>query len=352
MSINQGEYAAASGLDIQIQLRLQGRKFGMCLTVHSAMEKNQGYVLEVTGPSADRRINWSARAELLTRPSTSMTVSVSKENISSPIPSTKFSPYVYKTCTQIYAEAAAIFWSENYFKFSGQGGWQGLLRFFLTIGPNARRHIGSLDVCVPHQRFDSPPERYRDAERLTLEGRSKNDPKLRMTKVPPQIGDEDAYIGRVCEIMLKDRAVRHLNLLIPTGRSLIGYMTFDRPEHETIMYLRRSLKLLSATEINLVVEPGALLSVPFVFPQLDMLGWNLVCHPGAYVRDPEDEDRGWQFQELYVREHDKYDFLEGIPTMFGDEEECDVLEEVWERAQPEKMRDILLWKMNRSPSLS
>lgn len=54
-----------------------------------------------------------------------------------------------RTCYQIFREAVGIFWMENRFRFSGRGGWEGLLRFFLTIGPLARSRIRKISVHAP-----------------------------------------------------------------------------------------------------------------------------------------------------------------------------------------------------------
>lgn len=54
---------------------------------------------------------------------------------------------ISRTCSQIFNEAAEIFWMENHFRFSGRGGWQGFLRFFLTIGPLARSDSEDVGPC-------------------------------------------------------------------------------------------------------------------------------------------------------------------------------------------------------------
>lgn len=249
------------------------------------------------------------------------------------------------TCRQIYTEAAPIFWHDNHFKFSGRGSWQGVLRFFLTIGPNARRHISSLEVCVPHQPLDMEwhTETHVDGHERILDGRSKNDPKLRMIKVPPLIEGEDSYVRQVCEMMLRDGAIRQLNLIIPTGCYFMGRREYYQPMAGRIIELRHPLHLLSCTEISIIVENGACLDVPYVFSQVDVLRWNLVCHPGACLRDPGYAYRGRQLGKLYVRKFHKYGFLEGIATMLGAEEECEVLDEEsdpWVCAKLEGTYDI------------
>ena len=83
------------------------------------------------------------------------------------------------TCRQVYNEAARFFWSDNHFKFSGRSGWQGFLRFYLTIGPQARARIHSVDVHAPiYMRWP-----VKDADNKDLNGRSKNFPHMHMVKV-------------------------------------------------------------------------------------------------------------------------------------------------------------------------
>ena len=83
------------------------------------------------------------------------------------------------TCRQVYNEAASLFWSDNHFKFSGRSGWQGFLRFYLTIGPQARARIHSVAVHAPiYMRWP-----VKDADNKDLNGRSKNFPHMHMVKV-------------------------------------------------------------------------------------------------------------------------------------------------------------------------
>lgn len=86
------------------------------------------------------------------------------------------------TCRQVYNESSVFFWSDNHFKFSGRSGWQGLLRFYLTIGPQARARIQSVDVHAPiYMRWP-----VKDLDNKDLNGRSKNFPHMHMIKVDPE----------------------------------------------------------------------------------------------------------------------------------------------------------------------
>ncbi|KAL8943017.1 MAG: hypothetical protein Q9211_001146 [Gyalolechia sp. 1 TL-2023] len=179
---------------------------------------------------------------------------------------------------------------------------------------------------------------YVDDRNRILDGCSKNDPKFRITRVPPQTEGDDPYVRQVCEMMLQDRAIRQLNLVIPTGCYFMGRVEYNHPMTGKLVKPQHPFHLLPTTEINLVVENGACIDLPYVFTQVDILGWNLVCHPGASLRSPSHTFRGRQLGELYVRKHYKYGFLEGIATMLGAEEEFDVLEEEsdsWARAKLE-----------------
>lgn len=86
------------------------------------------------------------------------------------------------TCRQVYNEAVTFFWSDNVFKFSGRSGWQGFLRFYLTIGPQARKRIERVGVHAPiYMRWP-----VKDADNKDLNGRSKNSPHMHMAKVDPE----------------------------------------------------------------------------------------------------------------------------------------------------------------------
>ena len=86
------------------------------------------------------------------------------------------------TCRQVYDEAATFFWSDNQFKFSGRSGWQGFLRFYLTIGPQARQRIERVGVHAPiYMRWP-----VKGADNKDLNGRSKNSPHMHMVHVDPE----------------------------------------------------------------------------------------------------------------------------------------------------------------------
>lgn len=54
-----------------------------------------------------------------------------------------------RTCHKIRNEASRIFYEANAFRFSGSGGWDGLYRFLLALGPTNRLHVKRLGVFIP-----------------------------------------------------------------------------------------------------------------------------------------------------------------------------------------------------------
>ena len=100
------------------------------------------------------------------------------------------------TCCQVYNEAAAFFWSDNHFKFSGRSGWQGFLRFYLTIGPQARARIQRVSVHAPcYMRWP-----VKDVDNKDLNGRSKNLPHMHMVKIDSEGRKSKFWISIVQEL--------------------------------------------------------------------------------------------------------------------------------------------------------
>lgn len=245
-----------------------------------------------------------------------------------------------RTCKQLHNEAAAIFWRENHFRFSGQDCWQGLLRFFLTIGRSARQFITSLDVGLGYERnTEWNSEKYTEYHRRTLDGSCKNDPKLHMAKFPPEMQDQEKCFREICKIMVGDGAIKHLNLIVTAGTTLEDnhdWMCNRRPQ--------RHLRHIHGLQINVVVEKGAFLNIDDVFHMLDVLGWSLTCHPGSYLRDPDIDHAARHLRELYVRKSNDPTILQGVSTMFGAEEEWLKMEdqnEAWANSPLFSIDDVL-----------
>ncbi|KAL8836167.1 MAG: hypothetical protein Q9170_003020 [Blastenia crenularia] len=243
-----------------------------------------------------------------------------------------------RTCKQIYAETLATFYGRNDFQFLGCGGWQGLLRFFLTLGPNARRHIHRILVSVPLGVEWCYGRVLLEGHNNNFDGRSKNKPEMRMAKIQPEGPEERLAVRQVCEIMMKDNAIQDLALHITSG-SYMGDQVFDsyRPGWKGLLEIQDMLKDLVFCNRMLVVDKGALLGVRDAFTRINNLEWDLCFRPGSLVRDPDQRDqvrqlKDWEFK-LYIR----YRYLEGIPTLFGaTNEQFDASPDtrgIWEQAE-------------------
>ncbi|KAI4151361.1 MAG: hypothetical protein L6R39_002046 [Caloplaca ligustica] len=230
---------------------------------------------------------------------------------------------IIRTCKQIHAEALPIFFGGNSWVFSGNGGWQGLLRFFLTIGPNARRHITDIMVALPLGvewwfgraiREDEGQREYKN----NLDGRSKNEPKLRMAKVQAEGPQERSSVRQVCEIMLKDGIIDYLLLTVPKncyvgGKDLDAYYDGLKGLLET----HRILQMLTFTQVCLVVDTNAFLGIKNAISRINGLEWHLMCFSSSYIRQPDRDHLAQRFEDAALWTHHKYSFLEGVPTLFG-----------------------------------
>ena len=232
------------------------------------------------------------------------------------------------TCTQLYREAAMLFWGENHWKFSGRSGWQGLLRFFLTIGPHARSRIRKLDVHAPvYMRWP-----VKDLDNKDMNGRSKNLPKMHMAQVPGEGHLDRMAIQRVCVILAQDRAVAEMNFIIPTGfrngdeDEFGGYDLDHDMETESKIRLQR-IQQLDFIKKTVIVESGGYLAVEDGPAQIMAEGWDLTCLPGSYIWEKGSEDKGgntdYQKHEVTeVREWKsparQWDYLEGIQALMDE----------------------------------
>ncbi|KAL8923362.1 MAG: hypothetical protein Q9208_004632 [Pyrenodesmia sp. 3 TL-2023] len=225
-------------------------------------------------------------------------------------------PGLLTTCSQVRLEAMPFFWGGNIFTFTGNGGWQGLLRFLLTIGPDARRFIKELQVSVPIGVEYWSGHNHNAKNHAYLDGRSKNHPKLHMVKIPNQ--DELSAVRQVVDIMLQDNAVRKLILSTPY-RSYCGSVpqVIQSNGWNGLLQTQRILQRLALTEIRLQLEEGALLAIRDVYRRIDSLEWNLYCTSGSYVDARSYSHSIWQYHTPGERTHKKYSYLEGVPSLFG-----------------------------------
>lgn len=201
------------------------------------------------------------------------------------------------TCRQIYCEAAMYFWAQNLFKFSGRSGWQGLLRFLLTIGPAARSRIRRLDVHAPiYMRWP-----VKDKDGKDLNGRSKNLPKMHMIKIPQENHLDNIAKQRVCVILEQDRTLEELNFVVPAefrngdGTEFGGYTEDHTMKTEALQRIQ-TLDFLKKT---VVVEKGGYLAVQNGPNQILQQGWDLVCLPGSFILEL---DGSWDYQKQEVVE--------------------------------------------------
>ncbi|KAL8834906.1 MAG: hypothetical protein Q9170_003548 [Blastenia crenularia] len=244
-----------------------------------------------------------------------------------------------RTCKEIHDEALMYFYGLNQFRFTGKGAWHGLLRFLVTIGPSARSHIKTLDVCAPFL-MEWPDYEDRDKVRhhQILDERAKNDPKLRMAKTLPKIGNKTLVIRRVCKLILEEGTLQHLNLVVPTG-------CFVKFFCNPYINAQHPLRMMIKTEVDLIVEDGACLGMDAPFDTIDFWEWNLVCYAGGCIRDPAAKSykNARLLADDQVWEHHRYGTYEGIATMFGDEEEFDTLEEVTDHWNVSQQVSIYFW---------
>ena len=227
------------------------------------------------------------------------------------------------TCRQIYFEAAMFFWAGNLFKFSGRSGWQGLLRFLLTIGPAARSRIRRLDVHAPvYMRWP-----VKDKDGKDLNGRSKNLPKMHMIKIPQENHLDTVAKQRVCAILEQDRTLEELNFIIPAdfrngdGTDFGGYTEDHTMKTEAL----DRIQTLDFVKKTIVVEKGGYLAVRNGPEQILQQGWDLVCLPGSSILEMEGS---WEYKKHEVVETRRWtahspdwDRLLGVDMLLAEVEE-------------------------------
>ena len=227
------------------------------------------------------------------------------------------------TCRQIYMEATMYFWGDNIFKFSGRSGWQGLLRFLLTVGPQARSRIRRLDVHAPiYMRWP-----VKDKDGKDLNGRSKNFPKLHMIKIPQENHLDTIAKQRVCAILDQDRTLEELNFVIPAefrngDEGDFGGYTEDHTM-ETIAIER--IQKLGFLKMTVMVEKGGYLAVEEGPEQILHEGWDLMCLPGSFIYE-KGEGGEYEKKEVMETRHwsapvRQWDIFLGMERLFSEPEE-------------------------------
>ena len=240
------------------------------------------------------------------------------------------------TCRQVYNEAAMFFWADNIFRFTGRSGWQGLLRFFLTIGPAARARIRRLDIHAPiYMRWPEKNGEEGSGDVRDLNGYSKNFPKMHMVKITDEGHLDRVAIQRVCTILAQDRTLEEINFIIPAGfrngdEHYYGGYIDDHDGGEDQYDRLRKISTLDFPKKTVVVEAGGYLAVSHGPRKLMDQGWDLVCLPGSAIYEPKEgqadelekhevnETRTWKSP---MRE---WDYLLGLNTMFHIPEPMDI----------------------------
>ena len=235
------------------------------------------------------------------------------------------------TCRQIFSEAAMYFWRDNHFRFSGRSGWQGLLRFFLTIGPAARSRITRVDVHAPiYMRW---PEKGGDSR--DLNGRSKNRPKMHMAKIPAEGHLDREAIQRVCMILAQDRTMKEINFIIPDDFRNGDEDTYGgyEEDHDDDIDCRLRIMRLQALEwikMTVIVEKGGYLAVENGPHEIMQKGWDLRCEPGSFIWEKGGGDKGENadYEKHEVTEtrfwsapSRELDYLVGVKEIFQERED-------------------------------
>ncbi|MCJ1457895.1 hypothetical protein MMC28_008264 [Mycoblastus sanguinarius] len=255
------------------------------------------------------------------------------------------------TCRQVYNEAAMFFWADNHFKFTGRSGWQGVLRFFLTIGHEARSRIRRIDVHAPiYMRWP-----VKDSDGKDLNGRSKNFPKTHMVKIPEEGHLDRIAIQRVCALLTQDRSLEEINFVIPKGfrngdeDAFGGYDEDHDMEPDSKVRLQK-LSTLDWLKKTVVVEKGGYLAVDDGPRQIMEEGWDLLCLPGSFIWEKGAEDKGGNadFEKHEVNEIRMWhapcrelDNLVGVKELLKDQEDDS------EHANGGKHRGKMMIKMER-----
>lgn len=209
------------------------------------------------------------------------------------------------TCKQIYNEASGYFWGKNHWRFSGRSGWQGLLRFFKTIGPKARSRIQKLDVHAPiYMRWENRGVGF-------LDGRSKNHPKMHMAKISAEGHLDYESIMSVCGYIEQDRTMLELNFVVPENfrngdeDSFGGYDM----NHEGGTAPLSCIQQLDFVKKTVVFEEKSYLAVAEGVEGMLRQGWNVSCLPGSFIYEKTGDGN---FQRAWVLENRRWNALDYV----------------------------------------
>ncbi|KAE9965004.1 hypothetical protein BLS_005782 [Venturia inaequalis] len=198
------------------------------------------------------------------------------------------------TCKQINREAAMLFWRENTFRFSSDFDWRGLRRFLISIGPEARSRIRSLEVSPPGWTDDRTYQIIDEQQYIALPKMfaAKNHPKMHMPKALHVFGFIDNF-RFICEMLRSEQTLQKLNLVIMDGWQLgcFNDIYSEYPSIQTSVLLDlQSLKHFCT--VSVVLECGSAMTGPFNREFLNQVDFTLVAHPGSRVV-PERPFKEW-----------------------------------------------------------
>lgn len=219
------------------------------------------------------------------------------------------------TCKQIYDEASGYFWSKNHWRFSGRSGWQGLFRFFKTIGPKARSQIQELDVHAPiYMRWEN-----RSPEGGFLDGRSKNHPKMHMAKINTEGHLDIQAIPAVCSIIKQDRTLLRLNFVVPEdfrNGDEDNFGGYDMNHEDEIAPLS-CIQQLDFVGKTVVFEEKSYLAVVEGVEHILRQGWNVSCLSGSFIFEKAGDGN---FQKVLVLENRRWNALDYLGGFHGVDE--------------------------------
>jgi hypothetical protein len=219
---------------------------------------------------------------------------------------------ILATCKQVRMEATMLFWRENSFRFSGDFDWRGLRRFLVSIGPEARSRIRSLDVCPPGWALCRTCEIMDTNLRLHpfCAVVAKNHPKTHMQKsLPFSKQTSSAYsklqhednIRFICEMFRSEGVLQKLNLVIMDGWSF-RQLAQDHGDYpcDQISQLYDFQKLTYFCKVSVILESGSAMIGVHNREFLNNFNITLVAQPGSRAVPQRPFREGQQLEWGYL----------------------------------------------------
>ena len=194
-------------------------------------------------------------------------------------------------CRQVYHEAARYLRSKNTFVFSDDEDWFIVLKFLMTIGPNARSMIENIRVLPPSAR------RINDVWPMGAMWHVKHHPKLRLEKLW-----REAYLYHdiVWNLWISERTLRTLTFIVPDEY------------HSDNPYYPRDTDVELLAKVTFIVHAGGT-----IYHLEDRLSqsWDVVVLPGGQVFDSFGGEQELKYDHLHKWKSD-LDYLTGINQLF------------------------------------